>query len=199
MKRRNANGKFRKADITETELMSKPFGHLTFVCFVEPGPKGVTRCKWKCDCGNEKICNLWHVLSNDTKSCGCLRHRKHNQSPNWNGYGDLSGNVWNRIKHNAKSRDIPFLVTPKEVWDCFVKQNRKCALSGVDLQFDSGYGKSDGNASLDRIDSAKPYTADNIQWVHKHVNNIKWDFSEKELLEWVEKIYAYRVKSFQQA
>jgi len=39
-------------------------------------------------------------------------------------------------------------------------------------------------ASLDRIDSSKGYVLDNVQWVHKRVNFLKRDYSEKELLFW---------------
>lgn len=32
-------------------------------------------------------------------------------------------------------------------------------------------------ASLDRIDSSKPYIIDNIQWVHKDINFMKRTYS----------------------
>jgi len=38
-------------------------------------------------------------------------------------------------------------------------------------------------ASLDRIDSTKNYTIDNIQWVHKDVNKMKMDFSQEYFIE----------------
>ena len=198
MKERDLCGKFKRSNITDEELKSKKFGNLTFISFVEPGHKGITRCKWKCDCGNEKVISLWNVIyqtDHSVKSCGCLRKRYNNQHPNWNGCGEISGNIWNRIKQNAQGRNIPFTITPEEIWNIFIKQNRKCALTGVDLHFNKNRCREENtNASLDRIDSTKGYSADNVQWVHKDVNNIKWDFSEKELLEWVEKIYDYKIK-----
>lgn len=42
----------------------------------------------------------------------------------------------------------------------------------------------ESTASLDRIDSSKPYVKDNVQWVHKVVNNMKWDFDQNEFIEW---------------
>ena len=30
-------------------------------------------------------------------------------------------------------------------------------------------------ASLDRIDSTRGYTVDNIQWIHKDLNRMKWN------------------------
>jgi hypothetical protein len=41
----------------------------------------------------------------------------------------------------------------------------------------------DVTASLDRIDSFKPYTDDNIQWVHKHINAMKLNHSEEYFIE----------------
>ncbi len=38
-------------------------------------------------------------------------------------------------------------------------------------------------ASLDRIDSSKGYTKDNIQWVHKHVNLMKHKFDQKYFVD----------------
>ncbi len=32
-------------------------------------------------------------------------------------------------------------------------------------------------ASLDRIDSTKGYTLDNIQWIHKDLNKMKMNFA----------------------
>lgn len=43
-------------------------------------------------------------------------------------------------------------------------------------------------ASLDRIDSLKPYNIDNIQWVHKIVNFMKYNLSEDDFLFYCEKI-----------
>ncbi len=64
----------------------------------------------------------------------------------------------------------------------YLKQDKKCALSGLLLNFPSIVGRNDGTASLDRIDSKKGYTIENCQWLHKDVNNLKWDFTQKEII-----------------
>ena len=53
-----------------------------------------------------------------------------------------------------------------------MKQDNKCALSGLHINFANDF-KENGSASLDRIDNTKGYIEGNIQWVHKHVNNMK--------------------------
>lgn len=50
-------------------------------------------------------------------------------------------------------------------------------------------------ASLDRKDSLRGYEPDNVQWVHKTVNLIKWELSEEEFLEWCSKITKHKGKT----
>ena len=51
--------------------------------------------------------------------------------------------------------------------------------------------RKDITASLDRIDSSKGYTIDNLQWIHKVVNIMKRNMSEAELVEWCKKVVIY--------
>ena len=53
----------------------------------------------------------------------------------------------------------------------------------MDLRFQSKNSIRDGTASLDRIDSSRGYVIDNIQWVHKDINWLKNDWSQKEFIE----------------
>lgn len=61
-------------------------------------------------------------------------------------------------------------------------QNRQCKLSGMPLKFKTHKYDEVGNASLDRIDSSKGYTIDNVQWVHKDINKMKWNINQPEFL-----------------
>lgn len=96
--------------------------------------------------------------------------------------GDISGVNWNHIRHGAKSRKIDFNITQEQGWNLFLKQHRKCALTGLDIYFTDGYRVklSKQTASLDRIDSYKPYTINNIQWVHKDINKMKNVFTQEK-------------------
>ncbi|MCB1713213.1 MAG: hypothetical protein KDH96_12300, partial [Candidatus Riesia sp.] len=72
----------------------------------------------------------------------------------------------------------------------YINQEKKCALTGVSINLENK-GKNN-TASLDRIDSSKGYTLDNIQWIHKIVQKIKWDLSELELIKWCQKIVSHK-------
>jgi hypothetical protein len=38
-------------------------------------------------------------------------------------------------------------------------------------------------ASLDRIDSSKGYTKNNIQWIYKPINSMKRDYTQERFIE----------------
>jgi hypothetical protein len=70
-------------------------------------------------------------------------------------------------------------------WNLFLKQNRKCALSGIEIAFPKAWGarsKTQITASLDRVDSNKGYIIGNVQWVHKQINTMKMDMSDAEFI-----------------
>lgn len=97
----------------------------------------------------------------------------------------ITGKYWANIKSGARQINIEFDINIEQAWNQFEKQNGKCAISGVLLRFRSPYeDKICQTASLDRIDSNKGYTINNIQWVHKTVNRIKWALSQDEFIEW---------------
>jgi len=146
---------------------------------------------WRCcctACGREDV----YVASGDLKrniSCGCARNNvnKLSQHPNhqlgskslyWKGYGEISGYKFRKIKDAALSRNLEFNITIEQIWNLFLKQDRVCILSGIPIEFGTKGGQL-GTASLDRIDSKKGYTIDNVQWVHKHINTMKMDLEEE--------------------
>ena len=96
----------------------------------------------------------------------------------------MSGSYFSQTIKSSKKRNLKFQITKEYMWSLFLKQNEKCALTGVQLKFDSCQKNRDGNASLDRIDSTKGYTIDNIQWIHKIINIMKQDLTETEFINW---------------
>lgn len=97
----------------------------------------------------------------------------HNYYTNhWKSHGRLDG------RHN--SHDIKVLMTMEDAWNIFIKQDKRCALTGLHI-----YMGRDGErtASLDRIDSFKDYTVDNCQWVHKTINRSKWHLTHDRYIE----------------
>ena len=133
--------------------------------------------KWNClcDCGSNVVVSHSDLLRNRVKSCGCLKNKKQV------GYCEITGGLVSKYRIGARRRNIFFDINAKDMWELLVKQQKKCAVSGVLINV-SDIGER--TASLDRIDSCKGYTVDNIQWVHKAVNLMKQTMSNKDFVEW---------------
>lgn len=67
----------------------------------------------------------------------------------------------------------------QDIWDQYIKQNKKCALTAREVRFYRYSDKRKNTASVDRIDPTGHYTKDNIQIVHQDINYSKLDFDEK--------------------
>ena len=147
---------------------------------------------WKCQCecgGVKEITSSNLIRRAGTKSCDECSY-----GPSWNSkwVGEISGEFWAHIKGAAKSRNRQVLVSPNQAWELFLKQNRKCALTGIEIKFSKNWKNKDCTASLDRIDSSKDYTIDNIQWVHKDINRIKSNFPEDVFIRWCNLVSEYK-------
>ena len=102
----------------------------------------------------------------------------------------MSKDFYSHSKRKAKYRGIPFELTREELDQLMDDQNQRCAYTG-DLIDAGGYKRY--TASLDRINSDKGYTLDNVQFVHKAVNYAKHSLTEDAFFSMVEKIYRHKV------
>lgn len=174
--------------MNKNNLVGKRFGKLVILeyCWSKKSG-GQTRRFYKAQCDCRKIAVVLgeSVVQGRCKSCGCLRKRKGKDHPKWTGYGEISGNFWDNIKR--KDRGFKFEISIQYIWSLFLKQKRKCALSGVDLFFNPKR-----TASLDRIDSNMGYLQGNVQWVHKDINIIKLDYPQDYFIQMCENIANYQ-------
>lgn len=101
------------------------------------------------------------------------------------GVGDLSKSYWNRVVKGAQNRNLPVDVDMEYVWGLFLDQDKKCKLSGVDIQIARNYTRDHAQhtASLDRIDNAKGYVQGNIQWVHCDINIMRNNWSIEDFVK----------------
>ena len=80
---------------------------------------------------------------------------------------------FNKFKISAECRGLEFNIKMDDVAELIQKQNFKCALSGWDISFPETGVPQKCDASIDRIDSKKGYSIENIQITHKTINMIK--------------------------
>jgi hypothetical protein len=70
----------------------------------------------------------------------------------------------------------------KELWE---KQKGICPYTNIKMNVRSWRKKLPTNASVDRIDSSKGYTKDNIQFVCCSINLAKCDFTDEQIKEFI--------------
>ena len=164
----------------------------------------------KCSCGKEQYVRADILKSGTAKNCKFCHNRKNYDrnielglinhlgytNGKHQGVGDLTKTHLFRIKQGAKIRNIEWSedLTIDYLWNLFMKQNKKCALSGLEISLKNDIHTPINNknhnidygtftASLDRIDSNKPYTKDNVQWVHRNINIMKNSYSQEYFIE----------------
>lgn len=160
----------------------------------------------KCKCGNEEVVFISSLRTGASKTCRSCSSRQcmtDNFKATWKleNCGDLGGTLFSSMKSRAKSRGISFELTKEFLWQLLVDQNFKCALSGIDIHLSTKLNNSRTNpdykeitASLDRIDSSKSYTVNNVQWIHKDINKMKNAFNQDYFIEVCSRIFNHSGK-----
>ena len=145
----------------------------TGVKLLEPLSGSTKKHRFQCPfCKSEFVTTPYKVATRHTKSCGCVAIGRRNGSKYF------SGDFLNRCRRSAKERNIGWRLTNKDLDAIMEAQGFKCNLSGRELTY--GYiHLNDVTASIDRIDSSKSYTKNNVQILHKHVNLAKQSYEQE--------------------
>lgn len=165
------------------ELKGQRFGKLVVKTKTQARRDGSVLWDCLCDCGNIIQVNTRHLnrKKNYVRSCGCNQIKRGKAHVQWKGVGDISGHWWSQhIGREFKSKkrsQLQITITMEYAWDLFLKQEGKCALSGLPLVVHSNTKVN--TASLDRIDSSKGYIPGNVQWVHKVINMMKRTYDQE--------------------
>jgi hypothetical protein len=113
-----------------------------------------------------------------------LRIRKN--SPKLN-HIHVPARLWSNIINNAKLRGLEVNITPDDIYQQYLKQDKKCALSGKAMVLCTDVRLS--TVSVDRIDSKVGYCLGNIQLVLKQYNQAKMDLTDKEFYNLCKSVY----------
>lgn len=173
--------------IEQPNIIGHNFGKLTVLNNKGQNKNGASLFECLCECGNKITVKRTSLQKGKTKSCGCSAKRTNSSNPHWLGCGMISGNMWSSIRYSARIRNIPLEITIDEAWETFQLQNGLCLLSGNKLTFAENtkdHTRGGTTASLDRIDSTKGYSKNNIQWIHKDINRMKMNLPFSEFLYW---------------
>jgi hypothetical protein len=118
-----------------------------------------------------------------------------NTHRNFKGYKGLTASHFSLSVSTCANRKttLDHDLTIKQAWDLFESQSGQCALSGRVLYLNSGFrtDPQKSTASLDRINNDVGYTIDNVQWVHKEINKMRWHLDLPYFLSLCQKVYSH--------
>lgn len=177
------------------DLKGKRFGRLVAIEKIDkPEDKKYNCAYWlvRCDCGEERIVRGTSLRRGDTTSCGCYQEDK-TRLPKYTSSMNI---LYNSYVRGAVIRNIAFDLTPEQFF-LLTKQN--CFYCGIEpQQKERSNPKTYGHYiynGIDRVDSQKDYTIDNVVPCCKHCNFAKKNMSKLEFYSWIKRIYNYSILS----
>lgn len=168
------------------DLTGKVFGKFTVLSRLPPRGRNS---QWLCQCKCGEIRKHDGYTLRKGKAAGCNKCCE--TSYKWEGTGDISKTFWTMIEGRAAYKGQEFKISIDFGWELFLKQDRKCVLTGEPLVFAAVYKTGTSKkqtASLDRIDSSIGYLEHNVQWVHKVVNVMKMHSEQNDFIAWCRKV-----------
>ena len=130
--------------------------------------KRQTICKVQCDCGTIKEVRKNSMKPGHTISCGCYRKNLDRTRGR-----DKRSPLFSRAKYRAKVKGLEFSITKEDI---IIPDT--CPLLGIPMT----------SPSLDRKDSDKGYTPDNIWVISTRANTLKNNATLMELQTLVENL-----------
>lgn len=152
--------------------------------------------KWRCscDCGNIVLVSGYSLRKGISQSCGCLRNDITSERMRLReGNSNLNAR-YKAYKKVAQKNNREFSLSQEEFGkiagsDCFY-----CGTPPSNIANIKGSYKPYIYNGIDRIDSSRGYTLDNIVPCCWMCNRSKKDFSISVFLSWIEKVYNHSFK-----
>lgn len=164
-----------KYDIAE--YIGQSLGRWTVLTMGAKTSRGAVRWVCRCICGRERQVMATRLVRGQTNGCPSCSRQSRDQDCQW----PFTIYVIKKLRYDALKRGIEWNVTEQQLADLWRRQDSRCALTGLELNFRSRQGE-DQLASLDRIDSSQGYVVGNVQWVHKDINRMKNAFDQNHFI-----------------
>lgn len=191
-----------RKNISRKDLTGLKFNRWTVVGFSHKDPWRTAIWDCKCDCGTEAKVLGHHLTKNKTISCGCfMSDFTHNletgrlNEPGKSGFNTLLA----RYKRSAKEYDRLFELTNEEFYkitqsDCFYCGIEPYAISNgyysnEELKKHASYTYN----GLDRVDTSKHYTLDNVVPSCKPCNYAKNNMSYTDFIIYLDRVTDFRL------
>lgn len=162
------------------DLSGERFHQLVVISNELKNNRTIWRCL--CDCGKEHITYSENLRSGHTRMCTMCADKSAGIKRRKYTIADMSLRKWKSIVYSATKRNISFNVTKEQIYDLYLKQNKKCALTDLPISFGIG-NDSKTTASLDRINSNIGYEEGNLQWIYKDLNKMKGSLTQDQFIK----------------
>lgn len=93
----------------------------------------------------------------------------------------------NQAKIRAKNKNIPFDINFEFIYNLWLNQNGTCLLTGNKFILKRGVRENElfyqhpYAPCIDKIESSKGYTKDNVRLICNHMNTALWDYGQEKL------------------
>ena len=152
-------------------IIGRKFGKLTVTAKISISNKSrMYQCT--CSCGKKLNVRYTTLVRGKKQSCGCDKP--------WDPFKKFMSVISRRDRAH-----VDFHV--EYLWELYSKQGGKCYYTGVNMSFKKG---TPYTISVDRIDSSKHYTKDNIVLTTVNVNYFKNTLNDADFMLLLEQIRA---------
>lgn len=188
--------RFKERDVSD--FVGKKFGKLTVIALLPLRKRKGRVWYCTCECGGTKEVRTQSLTSGYVKSCGCLHkdNARKRLSPGESG----ARHLYRNYAHTAKKRKIDFKLSYEEFKNLTSKNCTYCGKPPKSIS--KNYNTKDSYSSycyngLDRIDSSKGYTRNNVEPCCVICNTMKWTLSKKDFLKHIALILKVQRKNTQ--
>jgi hypothetical protein len=147
--------------------------------------------KWfhvKCDCGNVKIVMGAAMVSGNTKSCGCYGKESARSKRISDNHSEVTA-IMLGYKRHAEVRGFKWLLSREDVLGVIKMPCNYCGVQPSNVKrTKNSIGDGLSYSGIDRVDSSKDYTVDNIVPCCKICNYAKSNMPLAKFREWAIKI-----------
>jgi hypothetical protein len=179
------------------KLAGQRFGRLLVVRHTDERNK-YKQIMWECicDCGKHKLVSTSHLTTGNTKSCGCLWKERHREAVRLPVGEAAFRRLYRSYRRNSEQQKREFDLDPTNFRqltssDCFY-----CGSGLTNLLSEKPFNGDYPYNGLDRTDTNKGYTPDNVVPCCKHCNIAKRAMSQKDFAQLIIEIYNHWAKDF---
>lgn len=146
----------------------------------------------RCECGNEKICRLDALKASVSKDCGCGEFsRRQSAAVEINRKMGRTGGLHKDIsvyKANARNRAVEWALTDQEATDLMLGSCHYCGIEPCGGVTTKMLNKVPFRNGIDRVDSTKGYSLDNVVSCCAACNLGKGKMPAEDFLAWANRI-----------